>query len=70
MGGTGVPQASGVRQQLATVLAVALAGKLAAVRVFRSPRSGRLEPPPASSFRCILSPLNPEDLDRVLRRWP
>ena len=80
----------GVRHQLATVLAIALAGKLAgvrgvmalgefagrltqkqlaAVRAFRSPRSGRLEAPSASSFHRILSSLDPENLDRALRRW-
>lgn len=80
----------GVRHRLATVLAIALAGKLAGVRgvmalgefagrltqaqlaaarAFRSPRTGRLEAPSASSFHRILSALDPEALDRALRRW-
>ena len=60
----------GVRHQLSTVLAIALAGKLAGVRAFCSPRSGRPEPPSASLFHRILSSLDPEALDRALRRWP
>ncbi len=80
----------GVRHQLATVLAIALAGKLAgvrgvtalaefagrltqaqlaAVRAFRSPRGGRRTAPSAASFHRILSALDPEALDRALRRW-
>ena len=43
--------------------------QLVAVWAFRSPRSGRLEPPSAPSFHRILSSLDPEDLDRALRRW-
>ena len=47
------------------------AGRLTQTQLaaFRSPRSGRLEAPSTSSFHRILSSLDPEDLDRALRRW-
>lgn len=83
-------KARGVRYQLASVLAVAVAAKLAgaqgvtamgefaarltqrqlaAVRAFRSPRSGRLVAPSKSTLHRILSELDPDTLDRAVRRF-
>ena len=82
--------ARGVRHRLATVLAVALASKLAgvrgvtaiaefadrltqaqlaAVRARLSPSTGRRVPPSRTSFHRILSELDPDALERALRKW-
>ena len=82
--------ARGVRHRLATVLAIAVAAKLAgaqgataiaefagrltarqlaAVRAFRRPTTGRLTPPSKSSIHSILSDLDPDALERAVRRF-
>ena len=43
--------------------------QLAAVRAFRSPTTGRLTPPSKTSLHRILSELDPDALDRAVRRF-
>ena len=82
--------ARGVRHSLASVLAIAVAAKLAgaqgptaiaefgarldqrqlaAVRAFRSPTTGRLTPPSRASMHRLLSGIDPDALDRAVRRF-
>ena len=83
-------RAQGRKHRLRTILAIAIAGKLAgvpgitalaefagrltqaqlkAVRSYRNPKTGELEPPSQTTMHRVLANLDPDDLDRAVRDW-